>query len=141
MVINAVPHTEGTQEGAPYAQQVGAPVNNAPQVDEAEVAKAKSVLSKLSSWLGDDTEKGFRATCEQQEKRTGIPAKVIARNFLDKTLGTIGDVLGIAIGTVRNVAVTIVDIIGAVLKGAVNTICKLADSLARIITLNKTCQC
>lgn len=139
MIIQAYPAEEQEQ-----AQAINVnPVNTqgpVPVQEDEEVAKAKGMLNNLMDWLNDTTsDHGFKAKCEEQSKKTGIPAKSIAKNFLDKMLGTIGDILGIAIGTVRNAFGTVVDILSAVLKGAVGLICNVANSVARLITFNKTC--
>jgi hypothetical protein len=144
MIIQAIPVEAA--EGSPVNATPVTPIINTQgpvpvqPVEDEEVEKAKGMLNNLMDWLNDTTtEHGFKAKCEEQSKKTGIPAKAIAKNFVDKLFGTVGDILGIAIGTVKGTISTVVDLIGAVLKGAVGVICNVASSIARLITFNKTC--
>ena len=78
-------------------------------------------------------------TKNETAKKYGIPPKKLAKNFFEKVLGTIGDVLGIAISAVDNAAHMVVNILSTVVHGAVNIVVGVANALASIVTLNKTC--
>ena len=72
-------------------------------------------------------------------KEYNLPPKDLARNFISKALGTVGDILGIAIGVVCNAGRTIVTIAGTIANGIINLIESIFNGAVRIITLNKTC--
>ena len=80
----------------------------------------------------------FAQQCNATSKKTGVPPREIAKGFISKILGTIGDILHIGINVVCSLGNSIIDIITAIAKGAVNTVCNVARGLASIVTLNKT---
>ena len=108
--------------------------NEIPQ--DAEVSKAKNFLNNFSNYIKGDS---FKNEINETAKKYGIPPKKLAKNFFEKVLGTIGDVLGIAISAVDNAAHMVVNILSTVVHGAVNIIVGVANALASIVTLNKTC--
>ena len=101
-----------------------------------ETTKAKGFLKQFTDYIKGDT---FKRDINDTAKKYGVPPKKLAQNFFEKALGTVGDVLGIAISTVGNAAHTLVDILSTVAHGAVGLIVNVANALARIVTLNKTC--
>ena len=101
-----------------------------------ETTKAKGFLKQFTDYIKGDT---FKRDINDTAKKYGVPPKKLAQNFFEKALGTIGDVLGIAINTVGNAGHTLIDILATVAHGAVNLIVNVANALARIVTLNKTC--
>lgn len=100
-----------------------------------EAQKAKGILNGFMDYVKSE---GFKEDVNQKAKEFKVPPKQIAKNFFTKALGIIGDVLGIGISTIGNVATTVIDIVSAVLKGGVNLIMKVANGLARMVTLNQT---
>lgn len=105
------------------------------QENEEKVQESKNFLNWFRNYIGSQN---FKDSVNNASIKYNVPPKAVAKNFFENILGTIGDVLGVAIGTVRNVGHTIVDIITAVLHGGVNLICNIANALASIVTLNKT---
>ena len=101
-----------------------------------ETTKAKGFLKQFTDYIKGDT---FKRDINDTAKKYGVPPKKLAQNFFEKALGTVGDVLGIAIGTVGNAAHTLVDILSTIVHGAVGLIVNVANALSRIVTLNKTC--
>ena len=101
-----------------------------------EATKAKGFLKQFTDYIKGDT---FKRDINDTAKKYGVPPKKLAQNFFEKALGTIGDVLGIAINTVGNAGHTLIDILATVAHGAVNLIVNVANALARMVTLNKTC--
>ena len=95
-----------------------------------------SFLKQFTDYIKGDT---FKRDINDTAKKYGVPPKKLAQNFFEKALGTIGDILGIAINTVGNAGHTLIDILATVAHGAVNLIVNVANALARMITLNKTC--
>ena len=101
-----------------------------------EATKAKGFLKQFTDYIKGDT---FKRDINNTAKKYNVPPKKLAQNFFEKALGTVGDVLGIAIGTVGNAAHTLVDILSTIVHGAVGLIVNVANALSRIVTLNKTC--
>lgn len=103
---------------------------------ESEETKARNFLDEFSNYIKGES---FKEKVNGIAQVKGIPPKVVAKNFFEKALGIIGDTLGIAINTVGNVGHTLVDILSTIAHGAVNLIVNVANALARVFTLNKTC--
>lgn len=104
--------------------------------DSEEVKKAKGFLNQFTEYIKGES---FKKDINETAKKYNIPPKKLAENFFSKALGTVGDVLGIAIGTVGNAGHMLVDILSTIAHGAVNLIVNVANALARVFTLNKTC--
>jgi hypothetical protein len=105
-------------------------------VSEEKVKEAKGFLNQFTEYIKGDK---FKSDINETAKKYGVPPKKLAENFFEKALGTVGDVLGIAIGAVGNAGHMLVDILSTVAHGAVNIIVNIANALARVFTLNKTC--
>ena len=128
---------------AGFAQEVNDAVNQFGQYDyrqtaqqaAQEQAQAKSFLNSFREYINSCA---FTNDVNNASARTGIPPRRIAENFIEKVFGTIGDVLGIAVGTIRSAGHTVVSLISAVLNGGIDLICNVAQALANIFTLNKT---
>jgi hypothetical protein len=103
---------------------------------DSEVKKAQGFLSQFTEYIKGES---FKKDINETAKKYGVPPKKLAENFFEKALGTVGDVLGIAIGAVGNAGHMLVDILSTVAHGAVNIIVNIANALARVFTLNKTC--
>ena len=81
----------------------------------------------------------FKTDVNETAKEYNVSPKKLAENFFEKALGTIGDVLGIAVDTTENIAHSLVSILSVVMNSAITVITKVANALVRIVTLNKTC--
>ena len=101
-----------------------------------EISKAKGFLNNFTQYIKGEK---FKSDVNATAVKYGVPPKTLATNFFEKALGTIGDILGVAISTVGNVGHTLVNLLAIIAHGAVNIICKIASGLARLVTLNKTC--
>lgn len=110
--------------------------SNETPVDESEAEKAKGFLNQFTSYIKGES---FKKDINDTAKKYGVPPKKLAQNFFEKALGTVGDVLGIAINTVGNAGHMLVDILSTIAHGAVNLIVNVANALARMVTLNNTC--
>lgn len=104
--------------------------------DDEKVTKAKGFLNKFTQYIKSQS---FKDSVNSAAQKYNVPPKKVAEGFFSKCLGTIGDVLGIAITTVGNAGHTLIDIIASLAHGAVNMIVNVATALASIVTLNKTC--
>lgn len=107
-------------------------------VDEEEVKKANGFLNGFMSYIKSA---GFKDDVYRTSKKYKIPPKQVAQGFFSSCLGTVGDILGIAISTVGNTAHTLVDILANIIHGGVNLVVKIAQGLASIVTLNRTNVC
>lgn len=106
-----------------------------PVADNKE-QKTKGFLDDFKNFIGS---KLFKDKVEKASNETGIPKKVIAQNFFERALGTVGDMLGVAISTVCNAGRLVISIAGTVANGIVNIIETIAKGIASFITGNKTC--
>lgn len=104
--------------------------------EETVVEKATNMLHGFTDFIRSQA---FKDEVNNAAKANGVPPKKVADTFFGKALGTIGDVLGVAINTGGNAAHALIDIINTVLHGAVNLIVSIANALARLVTLNNTC--
>jgi hypothetical protein len=98
--------------------------------------EAKKFLESFSDFIAGEK---FKQCINEKAKKYHIPPKQLAKNFLTKSLGIVGDVLGIAVSTAGNIAHTLVSLISTVVHSGVDLVCKLASALSRIFTLNQTC--
>ena len=98
--------------------------------------KAKEFLNKLQNYIKSDT---FQSDVTETAKKYGLPPKQVAQNFFSKALGTVGDILGVAISAVCNAGHMVINIASTIAHGIVNLIHSIASGLASIVTLNKTC--
>lgn len=109
--------------------------NKAPQETEKE-KKAKSFLSDFQNYIKSSQ---FKSDVNEASKKYNVPPKKLAQNFFEKALGTVGDILGVAISTICNAGHMIVNIAGTVCHGIINLIQNIVSGLASIVTFNKTC--
>lgn len=109
--------------------------DKAPYSNE-KVEEAKGFLSKFTNYIRSQN---FRDSVNASAQKYNVPPKKVAEGFFTKCLGTIGDILGIAISTVGNAGHTLIDILASVAHGAVNLIVNVATALANIVTGNRTC--
>ena len=98
--------------------------------------KAKSFLSSLKNYIGTQE---FKNKINDTAKKTGRPPKEVAKNFFEKALGTVGDILGIAISVICDAGRMVVNIAGTICNSIINLIQSIANGIASIVTLNKTC--
>jgi hypothetical protein len=102
----------------------------------AEVKKARGFLQDFTKYIRSDA---FKKDVNDTAKKYNLPPKKLAENFFEKALGTIGDVLGITINCVGNAGHMLVNLLTTIAHGAIDVIVMVANSLARVFTLNKTC--
>lgn len=98
--------------------------------------KAKNFLNDLKEYIKSNA---FRSDVEEVSKKYNVPPKKVAQNFFEKALGTVGDILGIAISVVCNAGHMIINLASTVAHSIVNLIKSIASGFASIITLNRTC--
>lgn len=101
-----------------------------------EVKKARGFLQDFTKYIKSET---FKKEINDTAKKYNVPPKKLAEGFFAKALGTIGDVLGIAINCVGNTGHMLVNLLATIIHGGVDIIINVANALVRMVTLNKTC--
>ena len=139
--VTVTPVNQGFQTTQQIVQETAQAINEAmngfsDQPIGQEEQKARSFLGQFTNYIKSDL---FKKDVEDAAKKTGVPPKKIAQNFFEKALGTVGDILGIAVGTVKNAADTLINLLSTVAHGAVSIVCNVANALVSMVTLNKTC--
>ena len=98
--------------------------------------EAKNYLNSLKNYIKGSS---FKSDIEEVSKKCNMPPKQVAQNFFEKALGTVGDILGIAISVVCNAGRMVINLASTVCHSIVNLIQSIFSGLASIVTLNKTC--
>lgn len=104
-------------------------------ITKEEEKEAKSFLKNVQDYIKSEK---FVKDCNQKALETGYPPKKIAKTYIGKIAGTIGDGLGIAVDTANIGAVGLIDLISLALTKTVNLICNIVRGLIGIITFNRT---
>lgn len=104
--------------------------------EESKEKQAEGYLKRLMNYIKGNS---FNADITATADKYKVPPQKLATNFFERALGTVGDILGIAINVVCNGLDFIVTTVSTVAHGIVSLIHKLASALGRIVTLNKTC--
>lgn len=104
--------------------------------ETAEEKKAKGFLNDFNQYVKSHA---FKEDVNAVAKKYGVPPKKVAQNFFEKALGTVGDILGIAISVVCNAGHMVVNLASTVAHSIVNLIQSIANGIASIVTLNRTC--
>ena len=107
-----------------------------PETKEVKEKKATNYLNKLQEFIKGEN---FKNQIIQTAKKYNVPPKKLAHNFFEKALGTVGDILGIAIGVVCNAGRTVITIAGTIANSIVNLVESIFRGIASIVTLNRTC--
>ena len=107
-----------------------------PETKEVKEKKATNYLNKLQEFIKGEN---FKNQINQTAKKYNVPPKKLAHNFFEKALGTVGDILGIAIGVVCNAGRTVITIAGTIANSIVNLVESIFRGIASIVTLNRTC--
>lgn len=82
--------------------------------------------------------KAFNDNVNQKAEKYKIPPKQLAKGFILKVLGIIGDILGIVVNTVTNIADLAVNLLSQLLHGTVEVVNKVANGIVSVITCNQT---
>ena len=103
--------------------------------DSEEAKEAKGVFKKFLNYVSSNA---FKEDVEETAEKYHVPPKQLAKNFLTKSLGILGDVLGIVFTTAGNIMNTIVNVISVIAHGAVDVIVRAGKALAGLVSLNQT---
>ena len=105
------------------------------QPTKAEEKEARKFLKDVQNYLKSDR---FVEDCEERASKTGESPRKVAKTYIGKVAGIIGDGLGMAVDTVNIGAVGLIDLISTLLTKAVNIICNIVRGIVRTITFNRT---
>ena len=114
-------------------------VNQANFGSNAEQTQTKSASDTIKGFMDYLQSGKFKEDVNINAQRYNVSPKRLADTFLEKVLVTIGDVLGIAVNTVGNIAHTIVNILSSVLNSGITLIENVGNSIANMVSLNKYC--
>ena len=103
--------------------------------DTEDVKEAKSTFKSFLNYIAGSA---FKEDVEETAEKYKVPPKQLAKNFITKALGILGDVLGIAVSTVGNVLHTILGVIYTIAKGTVDVLVKAGNAVARFVSFNQT---
>lgn len=106
---------------------------------EDETDKEKKAKTFLGDFRAYMKTQAFRDDINATAKKYGVPPKKVAQNFIEKALGIVGDILGVAISTVCNAGHIIVNVASNIAHSIVNLIHSILNGIVSIVTLNKTC--
>jgi hypothetical protein len=107
-----------------------------PNAEPTKEQKAKNILNQFAEYIKGDS---FKRDVNVVAREMNVPPKKLATNFFEQVLGTIGDIAGIAVSTVGNVAHNLTDLLAKVMHCGIDIICNVANALVSMCTLNKTC--
>ena len=141
-VINVTAQPIGSAENLQQCMQSTAQVmsetlNSLP--DETETTEEKEAKGFLNTFKSYIQSADFKQDVNDVAKKYGVPPKKVAQNFFEKALGTVGDILGIAINVVCNAGRMVISIASTVANSIINLIHSIASGIASIVTLNRTC--
>lgn len=105
---------------------------------EAETEKEKEAVSFLKSFKDYIGSMEFKTDVNEVSQKYNVSPKQVAQNFFEKALGTVGDILGIAINVVCNAGRMVVSIVATVANSILNLLQSILYGVASIITCNKT---
>ena len=106
------------------------------EVVEEKEKEAVSFLQQFQQYIKSDK---FKSEVLKTSKEYDIPPKKLAQGFFEKALGTVGDILGVGISVICNAGHMIVSIAGTIANSIIDLICMIANGVASVVTLNKTC--
>lgn len=107
-----------------------------PKSEDEPIGKAEGFLKSVIDYAKSSD---FKDDINETAKKYNVPPKKLAQNMFEKALGTVGDILGIAISVICNAGRMVIKIADTVANSIVNLIESLAKGFANIITLNRTC--
>ncbi len=119
-----------------FSAVMGGLSDEVPGQESVKEQEAKGFLNKLKGYMQSSA---FEKDINETAQKYGVPPKKLAQNFFTKALGTVGDILGIAINVVCNAGKMIINLASTVAHGIVELIRSIANGLASIVTFNQTC--
>lgn len=105
------------------------------QPTKKEEKEARSFLKNIQNYLQSEK---FINDCNERAKQTGESPKKVAKTYIGKVAGIIGDGLGMVVDTINIGAVGLIELIGSLLTKAINLICSIVRGIVRAVTFNRT---
>lgn len=102
---------------------------------EEETRKGIGILNMLNGFLRS---KEFEDGVYEYSRFSGMPPKKVANNFAGRIVGTIGDILGLAIDVIHHTVDFAVELLAKVIMGGASLICKVANAITSVATFNLT---
>lgn len=99
------------------------------------VNKAKNAFKKFWDYVGSED---FKEDLNEKSKKLHVPPKRLAKNFFEKALSILGDVVGTAFAIGANILDTLVTVMERIARGAVEIFARAGEALSRFISLNHT---
>ena len=139
-VLNVAPVNATTEEElqntANAMQEAVDQFSEVEVIEDDKERKAKSFLNDFRTYIKSSA---FTDDVNEVSKKYNLPPKKVAQNFFEKALGTVGDILGIAINVVCSAGHMVINIVSTVCHSIVNLFNRIFNGIARVVTLNKTC--
>lgn len=138
--VNPAPNVGPTVNPAPdptiaeFSNMFNTFADNLGQQGQAQAENA-NFFKKFSDYISS---KAFNDNVNQKAEKYKVPPKQLAKGFILKVLGIIGDILGIVVNTVTNIADLAVSLLSQLLHGTVEVVNKVANGIVSVITCNQT---
>lgn len=105
-------------------------------ISKQDEVKAKSFVKGLLDFL---TNPMSEKKIIEEAQKNGLQPRKVAKTFVMKCLGTLSDVLHLALDTVQDAFSTLISILAGLLIKGGELLVRCAKRLVRIVTLNSTC--
>lgn len=99
--------------------------------DQEEVKKSIGFLKSVKDYI---MSRAFVDDCNDMARRKGVAPKRVAKTYLQKVGGIIGDITGTAVDVAEIGAMGLVNLISGIILGAISLIVRVARGLIRFIT-------
>lgn len=105
-------------------------------ISKQDEVKAKSFIKGFLDFL---TNPMSEKKIIEEAQKNGLQPRKVAKTFVTKCLGTLSDVLHLALDTVQDAFSTLISILAGLLIKGGELLVRCAKRLVRIVTLNSTC--
>lgn len=105
------------------------------EFSEKEVAKSKGIIKGFCDYLKSSK---FMDDCNRKAKQFHVSPKKVAKTYVAKVAGTVGDMLDIAVDTAELGATGLIRLLSNVLCSAVSLICSVARGIFKFFTCGYT---
>jgi hypothetical protein len=98
-------------------------------------AEDKKFLSNLKAYLSSNK---YKEDLKITAKKYKLSEEQVAKTFLGKVLGALGDALRVVVKVCANTVGTIIAVIDAILNGAIDIAVGILNGAIKVATFNKT---
>ena len=106
--------------------------------DENDSEEAKEAKGVFKKFLGYVSSNAFKKDVEEVAEKYHTSPRQLAKGYITKALGILGDILNTVISTAGNIMDTIVNVISVIAHGAVDVLVRAGKALANLVSLNQT---